>query len=95
MDCIFCKILRGEIPSKKVYEDDEIYAFYDIEPKAPVHILVIPKVHLSGASAVSDENSGVAWFTPDEALARSTEPWFVERVYKKLIEKTAAQAVQA
>ena len=56
MDCIFCKILRGEIPSKKVYEDDEIYAFYDIEPKAPVHILVIPKVHLSGAS---DENSGV------------------------------------
>lgn len=58
MDCIFCKILRGEIPSKKVYEDDEIYAFYDIEPKAPVHILVIPKVHLSGASAVSDENSG-------------------------------------
>ena len=59
MDCIFCKILRGEIPSKKVYEDDEIYAFYDIEPKAPVHILVIPKAHLSGASAVSDENSGV------------------------------------
>ena len=40
MDCIFCKILRGEIPSKKVYEDDEIYAFYDIEPKAPVHIPV-------------------------------------------------------
>ena len=59
MDCIFCKILRGEIPSKKVYEADENYAFYDIEPKAPVHILVIPKVHLSGASAVSDENSGV------------------------------------
>ena len=59
MDCIFCKILRGEIPSKKVYEDDEIYAFYDIEPKAPVHILVIPKVHLSGTSAVSDENSGL------------------------------------
>ena len=59
MDCIFCKILRGEIPSKKVYEDDEIYAFYDIEPKAPVHILFFPKVHLSGASAVSDENSGV------------------------------------
>lgn len=59
MDCIFCKILRGEIPSKKVYEDDEIYAFYDIEPKAPVHFLVIPKAHLSGASAVSGENSGV------------------------------------
>lgn len=59
MDCIFCKIIAGEIPSKKVYEDDRVMAFYDIEPKAPVHILVIPKEHLAGACAVSEENSGV------------------------------------
>ena len=46
MDCIFCKIVSGEIPSKKVYEDELVYAFYDIEPAAPVHILVIPKEHV-------------------------------------------------
>ena len=43
MDCIFCKILSGEIPSKKVYEDDTVCAFYDVEPQAPVHVLIIPK----------------------------------------------------
>ncbi|MFQ8599271.1 MAG: HIT domain-containing protein [Oscillospiraceae bacterium] len=42
MDCIFCKIANGEIPSKKLYEDEQVLAFYDIEPKAPVHVLVIP-----------------------------------------------------
>ena len=45
-DCIFCKIVKGEIPSNKVYEDDEILAFKDINPMAPVHILVIPKKHI-------------------------------------------------
>ncbi len=59
MDCIFCKIIAGEIPSKKIYEDDEILAFYDIEPKAPVHFLVIPKAHIPGAAAVTPENSNV------------------------------------
>ena len=45
-DCIFCKIAAGEIPSKKAYEDDQILAFYDLDPQAPVHILIIPKEHL-------------------------------------------------
>ena len=45
-DCIFCKIIKGEIPTNKVYEDDEILAFYDINPAAPIHILVIPKKHI-------------------------------------------------
>ena len=53
MDCLFCKIVNGEIPNKTVYEDDRVLAFYDIDPKAPVHVLVIPKVHLSGAAAVT------------------------------------------
>ena len=56
MDCIFCKIIAGEIPSKKVYEDDEIYAFYDINPQAPTHILVIPKKHISSMAEVNAEN---------------------------------------
>ena len=59
MDCLFCAISRGEIPSKKVYEDELVYAFYDIEPQAPVHFLVIPKAHIESAGAVTPENSAV------------------------------------
>ena len=59
MDCIFCKIAAGEIPSKKLYEDDAVLAFADIEPKAPVHVLVIPKQHLPSAAAVTAETADV------------------------------------
>lgn len=55
-DCIFCKIIKGEIPSNKVYEDDEILAFKDINPMAPVHILVIPKKHIESADEISEED---------------------------------------
>ncbi len=47
-DCLFCRIIRGEIPSKKVYEDDRVYAFEDINPQAPTHFLIIPKEHIAG-----------------------------------------------
>ena len=59
MDCLFCKIISGEIPSKKVYEDDKVYAFYDISPAAPVHVLIIPKEHIPSANALTKENAGV------------------------------------
>lgn len=59
MDCLFCKIAAGEIPSTKVYEDDEILAFRDIAPQAPVHILVIPKRHIGGVDELNAENSAV------------------------------------
>ena len=59
MDCLFCKIAVGEIPSKIVYEDAEILAFYDIEPQAPVHVLVIPKEHITSVDGINDENSAV------------------------------------
>ena len=55
-DCIFCKIIAGEIPSKKIYEDEKVLAFYDINPEAPVHFLVIPKEHISSANAITQEN---------------------------------------
>ncbi len=55
-DCIFCKIIAGEIPSKKLYEDDLCYAFYDIEPLAPQHFLVVPKEHLTGANKINEDN---------------------------------------
>jgi histidine triad (HIT) family protein len=57
MACLFCRIIEGEIPSKKVYEDEYVYAFYDIAPMAPVHVLLIPKLHLDSADAVDAENS--------------------------------------
>ena len=56
MDCIFCKIAEGQIPSNKVYEDETILAFHDIAPQAPVHVLVIPKVHIASADAVDQTN---------------------------------------
>ncbi|MBQ9773787.1 MAG: histidine triad nucleotide-binding protein [Clostridia bacterium] len=56
-DCLFCKIIAGEIPSAKVYEDDRIYAFRDIAPMAPVHVLVVPKCHIASADGVNAENS--------------------------------------
>lgn len=59
MDCLFCKILDGEVPSTKVYEDEFVYCFKDIAPIAPIHYLIIPKVHISGASEITEENSGV------------------------------------
>lgn len=58
-DCLFCKIVKGDIPSKKVYEDDQCFAFYDIDPQAPVHFLVIPKTHIGSCAQVTADNSAV------------------------------------
>ena len=58
-DCIFCKIVKGEIPSDKVYEDEKVLAFKDINPEAPVHILVIPKEHIKSVNEVNDENASI------------------------------------
>ena len=59
MDCLFCKIIAGDIPSTKVYEDDLVYAFRDINPQAPTHILVIPKAHIDSVNGITAENSAV------------------------------------
>jgi len=57
MDCLFCKIIAGDIPSTKVYEDEYVYAFKDIDPQAPFHVIIIPKLHISSASQINSENS--------------------------------------
>ncbi len=57
MDCLFCKIIAGDIPSAKVYEDELVYAFRDINPQAPTHILVIPKAHIPSVNEVTGDNS--------------------------------------
>ena len=59
-DCLFCKIIAGEIPSAKVYEDEHVYAFRDINPQAPTHILVVPKEHIGSAAELTEENSAAA-----------------------------------
>ena len=59
MDCIFCKIIKGEIPSAKVYEDENILAFKDIAPQAPVHVIVIPKAHIASLDKINAENSAL------------------------------------
>ena len=56
-DCLFCKIIEGVIPSSKVYEDDMVYAFNDIAPAAPVHVLIIPKEHITSAADINADNS--------------------------------------
>ena len=59
MDCIFCAIIKGEIPSKKVYEDEVCYAFADINPQAPTHVLVVPKCHITSADEINSENKEI------------------------------------
>lgn len=58
-DCIFCKIIAGEIPSKKIYEDEQCVAFYDVAPQAETHFLVVPKEHICCAKKITAENSAV------------------------------------
>ncbi len=60
MSCLFCKIIAGEIPSSKVYEDENVFAFRDINPQAKVHILVVPKAHIESANEISEHNSALA-----------------------------------
>lgn len=59
MDCLFCKIINGEIPCTKVYEDETVFAFRDIEPQAPTHILIVPKEHIQSAAEINESNSAV------------------------------------
>ena len=73
MDCLFCAIVKGEIPSKKVYEDALCYAFLDIAPQAPVHCLIVPKHHIPSADAITAENATVVShiFTVIPEIAKS------------------------
>ena len=72
-DCLFCKIVAGEIPSNKVYEDEQCYAFYDIDPQAPTHFLVIPKAHIGSVAEVTGDNSAVVAHI-FQVIAKVTKP---------------------
>lgn len=78
-DCIFCKIVAGQIPSRKVYEDDELYAFHDIKPWAPVHFLVIPKLHIPSMAQLEASHAALLGkmmvLAPQLALEQGCNPY--------------------
>lgn len=82
MDCLFCKIANGEIPSTKVYEDDLVYSFLDIAPQAPIHIIIIPKVHISSANELTEENAGVVAHIYTVAAKIAKEQGFADKGYR-------------
>ncbi len=82
MDCLFCKIIAGEIPSTKVYEDDKVLAFRDIDPQAPQHIIIIPKEHISSANEITEENSSVVAKIFEVAAKIAKEHGFAEKGYR-------------
>lgn len=82
MDCLFCKIVQGEIPSTKVYEDESVYAFLDIDPQAPTHIILVPKAHIASANALTKENAGVVGHIFAVAAKLAKEQGFAEQGYR-------------
>lgn len=92
--CIFCKIAAGEIPSKKAYEDESVYAFYDIAPQAPVHILVIPKTHISSAQALTREDDALLGHM-FEVARRIAEENGLDKTGYRLITNVGADAGQS
>ena len=82
MDCLFCKIIAGEIPSTKVWEDDKVLAFRDIDPQAPQHIIIIPKQHISSANEITEENSSVVAKIFETAAKIAKELGFSESGYR-------------
>jgi histidine triad (HIT) family protein len=62
-DCLFCKIIAGKIPSRKVYEDDKVYVFEDVNPKAPTHVLIVPKRHIVGLNKASAEDAEIIGYS--------------------------------
>ncbi len=83
-DCLFCKIIRREIPAKVAYEDDQVFAFYDIEPAAPVHVLFVPKKHVDSIQSVS-EKDGVLSMLADRAVKTAEKLAIDQTGYRLLV----------
>ena len=80
-DCLFCKIVDGDIPAKKVYEDELVLAFHDIDPQAPTHFLIIPKDHIASADDINEENSSLVAHI-FEVIAKLSEKLGFENGYR-------------
>ncbi len=94
-NCIFCKIIQGEIPSKKAYEDEQILAFYDIDAKAPVHVLIIPKKHIESVLALQPEDGALVAHIFEIAGKLARELGLAEQGFRMVsnIGKDAGQTV--
>ena len=94
-DCIFCKIIEGEIPSTKVYEDENVLAFKDINPVAPIHILVVPKKHIDSLKELTEEDEKYVWAIHKATNTIAKQQGFVEDGYRVVINcgKDAGQEV--
>ncbi len=84
-DCLFCKIIKGEVPSTKVYEDEYVYAFNDIHPAAPIHILVIPKRHIESLAELKEEDKEYVWKIHEAMNKIASEQGFKENGYRVII----------
>jgi histidine triad (HIT) family protein len=95
MDCVFCKVIHGEIPSQVVYEDDLIVAIHDIQPKAPVHFLVMPKKHISSSAEITEQNSAIVAHI-FEVIAKLAKELKFENGYRVVtnVGKDGAQSVK-
>lgn len=82
-DCLFCKIVSGDIPSNKVYEDETVYAFTDVDPKAPVHVLIVPKAHMQDMTDAAAPEVSAAMFRAAKCIAR--QMGLVERGFRCVI----------
>ena len=82
MSCLFCRIVSGEIPASKVYEDADVIAFNDINPQAPLHVLVIPKRHIATLNDVGDGDESIVGTLVRTAAAIASEKGFAERGYR-------------
>ena len=94
-DCLFCKIIKGEIPSTKVYEDEFVYAFKDINPAAPVHVLVIPKKHIDSLKELTDEDKEYVWAIHKAMNKIAFEQGFCKNGYRVVVNcgKDAGQEI--
>lgn len=94
-DCIFCRIVNGEIPCSQVYQDDRILAFKDINPLAPVHILIIPKQHIESAQAIDESNSQLAAYIFEKIPHIAREAGIADDGYRIIsnVGKNGGQAV--
>jgi len=84
-DCLFCKIIKGEIPSNKVYEDEDVLAFYDINPAAPIHILVIPKKHITSLAHLEKEDEVIVGKIYRVINEIAQEKGFKEKGYRVIV----------
>ncbi len=94
-NCLFCKIIKGEIPSEKVYEDEYVFAFKDINPAAPIHILIVPKKHISSLAELTEGDEKYIWYIHKAMNIIAKEQGFLDNGYRVIVNcgKDAGQEV--